>query len=342
MKELAKHIEVLLLEHDCVIVPGLGGFIAHYRSAYYDSTEKRYYPPTRSIGFNPQLTINDGLLVQSYMKAYNTDFPDATRKIEQVVVQIKDILYHDGELFINHVGTLYNNVNGVYEFLPTENGFFTPSLYGLQTSFLTQLSHQQSLTTSIKQESTQSSRTIVSQARETNIFVRYIATIAAAVFLFLILSSKVENTDIYQSEYASIGSRSLLDAIRMESLMTTAPEFPAKQSDSVTMQQVSPNQNSIDTIHKQLQNNISTKPKTTPQADATLYYVIVASLNTLEGAKTEVVRLRKAGFEQLEILSTSHIHRIAVAQYTSEAEAYKKINELREKGLVETAWVLTH
>ena len=33
MIELAQHIEVLLLENDCVIVPGFGGFIAHYAPA---------------------------------------------------------------------------------------------------------------------------------------------------------------------------------------------------------------------------------------------------------------------------------------------------------------------
>ena len=78
MIELAKHIEVLLLENDCVIVPGLGGFIAHYCSSKYNKETHEFCPPVRSIGFNPKLVMNDGLLVQSYMQAYNTDFPDAT------------------------------------------------------------------------------------------------------------------------------------------------------------------------------------------------------------------------------------------------------------------------
>ena len=34
MIELSQHIEVLLLENDCVIVPGLGGFVAHYTDVY--------------------------------------------------------------------------------------------------------------------------------------------------------------------------------------------------------------------------------------------------------------------------------------------------------------------
>ncbi|WP_302310163.1 hypothetical protein [Paraprevotella clara] len=27
MKELVKHIEILLLDHDCVVVPQIGGFV---------------------------------------------------------------------------------------------------------------------------------------------------------------------------------------------------------------------------------------------------------------------------------------------------------------------------
>ena len=64
MIELAKHIEYLLLENDCVVIPSLGGFIAHYQPAHYEESEGIFLPPIRSIGFNPQLTMNDGLLVQ--------------------------------------------------------------------------------------------------------------------------------------------------------------------------------------------------------------------------------------------------------------------------------------
>ena len=36
MISLAKHIELLLLDHDCVIVPELGTFIANHASACYN------------------------------------------------------------------------------------------------------------------------------------------------------------------------------------------------------------------------------------------------------------------------------------------------------------------
>ena len=93
MIELAQHIEVLLLENDCVIVPGLGGFVAHYTPAMRVAEENTFLPPTRIIGFNPQLKMNDGLLVQSYMAVYGTDFSDATRIVDKSVKELLSLLH---------------------------------------------------------------------------------------------------------------------------------------------------------------------------------------------------------------------------------------------------------
>ena len=45
MIELAQHIEALLLENDCVIVPGLGGFVAHYTPAMRVAEENYVFAP---------------------------------------------------------------------------------------------------------------------------------------------------------------------------------------------------------------------------------------------------------------------------------------------------------
>ena len=73
MIELAQHIETLLLEttaslfRDLVVCSAL---FARNRV----KEENIFLPPTRTIGFNPQLKLNDGVLVQSYMSAYDTSF----------------------------------------------------------------------------------------------------------------------------------------------------------------------------------------------------------------------------------------------------------------------------
>ena len=93
MMELERHIEVLLLSNDCVIVPGLGGFVAHHVQAQYDERDHSFIPPTRTLGFNPQLVINDSLLVQSYIDTFDISYPEALNSIEQEVKTIKGYLF---------------------------------------------------------------------------------------------------------------------------------------------------------------------------------------------------------------------------------------------------------
>ena len=107
MIELAQHIEALLLENDCVIVPGFGGFVAHYAPATHVKEENLFLPPTRTIGFNPQLKLNDGVLVQSYMSAYDTSFADATRIVEKEVSAFIEILHEEGKAHLENVGEIH-------------------------------------------------------------------------------------------------------------------------------------------------------------------------------------------------------------------------------------------
>ena len=242
MKELSRHIEVLLLENDCVIVPGLGGFIAHNKAAEFKDSANIFCPPLRTIGFNPQLTINDGLLAQSYMQSYDTDFPDASRKIESVVSQIKDSLYKNGQAELDNIGTLYYTMAGTYGFEPYGNAFFSPSLYGLGSFSISPLSELASVKeTAAEQriviETVPSSVESPKEKNKQHIIKRmaeHAIGIAAAIILFFVLSVPVENTYLDNSSYASLGAETMLDAIRSKSLATSSPD---KADNAEDMQQ---------------------------------------------------------------------------------------------------------
>ena len=233
MKELSRHIEVLLLENDCVIVPGLGGFIAHNKAAEFKDSANIFCPPLRTIGFNPQLTINDGLLAQSYMQSYDTDFPDASRKIESVVSQIKDSLYKNGQAELDNIGTLYYTMAGTYGFEPYGNAFFSPSLYGLGSFSISPLSELASVKESAAEQrivietvpsSVESPKEKNKQQHIIKRMAEHAIGIAAAIILFFVLSVPVENTYLDNSSYASLGAETMLDAIRSKSLATSSPD----------------------------------------------------------------------------------------------------------------------
>ena len=240
MKELSRHIEVLLLENDCVIVPGLGGFIAHNKAAEFKDSANIFCPPLRTIGFNPQLTINDGLLAQSYMQSYDTDFPDASRKIESVVSQIKDSLYKNGQAELDNIGTLYYTMAGTYGFEPYGNAFFSPSLYGLGSFSISPLSELASAKESAAEQrivietvpsSVESPKEKNKQQHIIKRMAEHAIGIAAAIILFFVLSVPVENTYLDNSSYASLGAETMLDAIRSKSLATSSPDKAGNAED---------------------------------------------------------------------------------------------------------------
>ena len=73
MNRLVTHIEFLLHEHNCVIIPDLGGFVVNTTNSQRDGIAL-FYPPSCELVFNRELTYNDGLLAESYMKAYDLTF----------------------------------------------------------------------------------------------------------------------------------------------------------------------------------------------------------------------------------------------------------------------------
>lgn len=140
MMELAKHIEILLLDNDCVIVPGFGGFMAHPVSAVYDEEEGIFYPPTRTLGFNPQLKINDSLLAQSYVEAYDISYPEALRRIEDDVREVQQCLSTTGRYEMPDVGVLIAVGEESYDFEPCTSGLLTPDLYAFSSFEMPMLS----------------------------------------------------------------------------------------------------------------------------------------------------------------------------------------------------------
>ena len=55
MINVSKHIYDLLFDHDCVIIPNFGGFVANYASSKYDPSTNTITPPKKHLLFNKNL-----------------------------------------------------------------------------------------------------------------------------------------------------------------------------------------------------------------------------------------------------------------------------------------------
>lgn len=81
--DIGQHIEYLLAHHDCVVVPGMGAFIASRTAARYDQSCFTFMPPRREVRFNAEVRHDDGLLVQSVVRRHGLQPQAASQAIEQ-------------------------------------------------------------------------------------------------------------------------------------------------------------------------------------------------------------------------------------------------------------------
>ena len=108
----------MFLDYDCVIIPGLGGFICNGRSAWYDEENEEMVPPSRDVIFNPNLIHNDGLLAQEIMRARDLSYSEAMKHVEDEASSMVRQLKDGKPVEIARVGRLYSGDDGVTRFLP--------------------------------------------------------------------------------------------------------------------------------------------------------------------------------------------------------------------------------
>ncbi|WP_294617721.1 SPOR domain-containing protein [uncultured Bacteroides sp.] len=364
MIELAQHIEVLLLENDCVIVPGLGGFIAHYTPAVRVAEENRFLPPTRIVGFNPRLKINDGLLVQSYMTVYGTNFSDATRIVDKSVKELIACLHENGKADMPNIGELRYSIHDTYGFVPYDNKVTTPYLYGLGSFEMQELSalHRSQESESKVIPFTPDVRKEKKHKYEIRINSSYLVNavaMIAIVALFFFLSAPIENTEVVEANYARLLPGDLFEQIEKQSLAITPivvrqhndtkktktaqaslPQTAGKKAVApVAVKEVKVRQQPV---------AVSVQPKVEVTADAvsiskpakTIYHIIVASVGNEKDADVMAQQLIAKGHTGAKAIIGGGKTRVSIQSYATEKEAYRALNQLRQDETYRNAWVL--
>ena len=356
--ELNRHIEILLLSSDCVIVPDLGGFMTHHVDARYDDEDNMFVPPLRTLGFNPQLTMNDSLLAQSYIEAYDINYPEAIRRIEAEVTELKQQLYNDGFYEMTGIGVLSLNEDRHIVFEPCEAGLLTPSLYGLGAFEMLPLDEktnsqivQVATQLPITDDSTKSIRTTTKNG-EKAIIVKMSwlrnAAIAAAIIIFLLFTPTIINNIGTETQQPSMSEVDLLPlpnkTVEPKKLDTSAVNI---KHDSIETPAVEENVSSADTTKIESANTNALKAeaiaKTTSEPIAekeTGYCLVLASQVAQQGAENLVSQMKQHGYEDTRVNINRNVRRVVYGHYPSQDAAYQALNKLRNSSSdFDEAWV---
>lgn len=130
---ISEQIRLLLFKNDCVVIPGLGGFILNHLPAAYDEKDKRFYPARALPFFNKQLQSNDGLLAAALVNQEKYDYNSALKEINRFVEQVKDTLSDKREYAMPGLGEFKQNQEGQITFFPDKNTNADRETYGLDS-----------------------------------------------------------------------------------------------------------------------------------------------------------------------------------------------------------------
>ena len=355
--ELERHIEILLLNNDCVIVPDFGGFMAHHVDAYYDEQEGIFLPPLRTLGFNPQLKINDSLLAQSYVEAYDISYPEAILRIEDEVNELKMHLQTKGIYELNSIGTLEFNENGNYVFTPCEAGILTPHLYGLCSFEMTPIktsvapaavpvedevekdeaAEEAAQIIRMNHLETDSEAVEVEDEDEEDVvrikfsWIRNTVAVAAILLAVFFAAMPTGKTEMMTRTISNINNSLLFG---MMSKDTNTSKIKINKAD------IQKPINKVDTI-SQLE-KIKTEQTVKTDSVKRGYCIVLASQVSKRNAEMFIERLKGKGLDSAEICITNKaqvIRRVICGNFHTKEEAYNALRNIHKDEELKDAWV---
>lgn len=370
MNDLAKHIEALLVSNDCVIVPGLGGFIIHYTPAVWVEKDNVFLPPTRMTGFNARLKVNDGLLVQSYMTAHHVDFAKATKLVEKDADELLSLLHTEGKVTLGNIGQLHLSIHNTLEFIPDSNPLCAPAFYGLESFGIRKLQKQEKKTAPaprlapVDVPRPHKPATPHIQWREKAAFLSNAVAVVAIIILCFALSIPVENTEVVKGNYAQLLPTDAFCMMKQQSLAITPlvvkkETVPAKaKTESKAAEVKLPARKVVKPAAKKpaATEAAASRPKvarkTTPAAPKPVarttktttsprtYHIIIASVGTTKDAENMARSLRNKGYAHAKAIIGGGKMRVCIDSYANETEAYSALNRYRKDKNYQNAWIL--
>ena len=317
MNRLVSHIEFLLHEHNCVIIPGLGGFVINSIHSKRNGVSS-YLPPNCELVFNRDLTHNDGLLAESYMTAYGLTFERAMWNIDQDVSKLKQILRDKSYLDLNKLGSFSVTEDNRFTYKPGD--FVKPEYFGLYDVKLKPLSQAEKIVepTFVDNSNNNSDTTENNKLRSLKRVGASVAAVAAVVTLLFILP--VSDT--------TIGKQMANISYEMEWLKPKEQRVIPNETQTTKLE----NTNIIPSVEVVAESEA---------VDESAYYIIMGVYRGEISASRLIESLKEEGFNNANWLERPERYDVYAASFSNEEEAEAYLREVHKNHPKHNdAWIL--
>ena len=344
MNELNLHISRLLLEHNCVIVPDLGGFVTQYCPAHFDEVAGSFVAPSYQVGFNPLLQTDDGVLAHSFMMVNQTSYDEAVHDIRLCVHQLREALRTRKEVTLLNIGTFKQSVSGVYDFTPLKEGIDTPTLFALPPLSIEKLDRTETETIVLPLQSPKDGYTFhISKS-----MLRSVAAAAVAIVFYFVWAAPL-------NRHAGIQTNEAQMFEQITHILGNVSASPQQKTEYLQQFVHQADENESISAEELMQGKQSSPaPTSTPETDAassqqqavaqpqqTAYSLVVASQVPMSGAEQLVEKLKKSGHQDARVVKRHNVVRVVVGNYPTYAEARKGLKRMRSNSKeFADSWVL--
>lgn len=347
MKNIELYISELVNNHDCVIIPGLGAFIAQPTSADIHPITHKFTAPGRTLGFNAQIKVNDGLLASEISVRQGVSFQEANTFIEEFVKKIATSLSLYKHYTFTGIGRFFYNLEGKLEFEPDYLVNFSSDSFGLtdfvfkpidrNTYDMNQNTHRKAKEVASKQHNkgedaaTTKSNTL---AKVLFVLMPLVVLIGAAgyvvynqqedvslgginVFESLGLKNNKVVADTAITEIVAVDSLATsIDSVAVEEVIETPEEII---SEAEVMEEVTVPVNEVP----------ASKKVATGSTEAGKYYIIVGSFKNENNADNLHAKLVKVGKNVIKLpIDANGYYKVAVGSYETIDAANNEVASL--------------
>lgn len=335
MLRIITHIERQLLVHDCVIVPKFGGFVLQTVSATYNGEEHLFTPQRKDIVFNITLQHNDGLLSESYMQMYEVNYRKAQLMLEEDVADMKSVLQENKTLSLGVLGSFTLGEEGQVVFHPGVSDSFSINTYGLIPFNFPLLQPVYAGHDNVDLLTRKKKKDIL-YIPVNRKFIRVVAASAAAIALFLLVSTPVK--DVSQSAYtASFVPTEMV----VKTIPETAPEVVSetKVVEVAPMKEVKPE---VKATPAPVVKKPAVAPKPAPVAvkpNPKMYHIVIASFPTEDQADKYIAGVDRNECKHVSKVVRDGKYRIYADKFDNREQAESYMANLRTNEKYKDAWL---
>ncbi len=346
--KIEQYISELLYQYDCVVVPGLGGFVANYKSATIQSVQNTFAPPSKSISFNKNLNANDGLLANLIAQKEGVSFDVAIKNIEEALVIINRDLKLKKRVLISNVGTLFLDAENRTQFDPQNSINYLLGSYGLAV-FQKQPIQRITIEAKITKEFIDRTAPLIAVKSEKSKKWMYAAALIPLAFLAGWMPSNVDlNADLnyanlnpfkpatkslYSPSKSDFKVNKELDVVSVKEQITTANE-------SVYFLDVT-FEAGFEPVTVQLREMSIAKPVSTYVAvtkQELHYHLVAGCFSERRNAKKMVKKLKKQGFDAFIIGKRKGLWAVSYNSFVTRKQAINALEFAQDHN--SKAWIL--